>query len=152
MARAHGTLVALTAGDAGLAVRKREELWGALHTGVDLLFTNRWSGAEHTRQACTLLSVVSATPEHMPERMFSVRCVLMFKVLVRASHFKVEQVVLLSHQVGGLSPGGLRVQRAAGGSGARAPRRHGGRHRWRRRLLHLSPGQPAGVATLLLPA
>lgn len=42
VARAHGTLVALTAGDAGLAVRKREELWGALHTGVDLLFTNRW--------------------------------------------------------------------------------------------------------------
>ena len=43
VARAHGTLVALTAGDAGLVARKREELWGALHAGVDLLFTNRWA-------------------------------------------------------------------------------------------------------------
>ena len=41
VARAHGTLVALTAGDAGLVARKRDDLWAALRSGVDLLFTNQ---------------------------------------------------------------------------------------------------------------
>jgi len=41
VAHAHGTLVALTAGDPGLIARKRDDLWGALHAGVDILFTNK---------------------------------------------------------------------------------------------------------------
>jgi hypothetical protein len=68
VARAHGTLVALTAGDAGLAVRKREELWGALHTGVDLLFTNRWTRCCASMPGLTLLSmcVNNATTRVLP--------------------------------------------------------------------------------------
>lgn len=46
VAHAHGTLVALTAGDVGLVRRQRDELWGALHSGVDLLFANRSEAAE----------------------------------------------------------------------------------------------------------
>ena len=73
MARAHGTLVALTAGDAGLAVRKREELWGALHTGVDLLFTNRWTSAVLTlcshSWSAPCKAVVSNAPQVSPAQM-----------------------------------------------------------------------------------
>ena len=36
-----GTLVVLTAGDAGLVQRKRPQLLEALRQGADLLFTNR---------------------------------------------------------------------------------------------------------------
>jgi sugar/nucleoside kinase (ribokinase family) len=65
--------VALTAGDAGLAVRKREELWGALHTGVDLLFTNRCTGAvltlcSHSWSAPCKTSVRDA-PQVSPNQM-----------------------------------------------------------------------------------
>ena len=41
VAHAHGTLVALTAGDAGCVARNRDALWSALHAGVDIIFTNR---------------------------------------------------------------------------------------------------------------
>jgi sugar/nucleoside kinase (ribokinase family) len=41
-AHAHGTLVALTAGDAGCVSRNSDALWGALNCGVDLLFTNKF--------------------------------------------------------------------------------------------------------------
>lgn len=45
VAHAHGTLVALTAGDPGCVSRNRDALWGALHSGVDLLFTNKSEAA-----------------------------------------------------------------------------------------------------------
>lgn len=41
VAHAHGTLIALTAGDAGCVARNRDALWSALHAGVDIIFTNR---------------------------------------------------------------------------------------------------------------
>ena len=41
VAHANGTLVAMTAGDAGCVMRNRDELWSALHSGVDILFTNK---------------------------------------------------------------------------------------------------------------
>jgi sugar/nucleoside kinase (ribokinase family) len=64
VARAHGTLVALTAGDAGLAVRKREELWGALHTGVDLLFTNRSEASALVGSECSAQQAALALGPH----------------------------------------------------------------------------------------
>ena len=42
-ARRGGAAVALTAGDAGLVQRHREDLWAALEAGADLLFCNRWA-------------------------------------------------------------------------------------------------------------
>lgn len=39
-ARAAGTAVAMTAGDAGVVRRHHAEMWGAIESGVDLLFTN----------------------------------------------------------------------------------------------------------------
>lgn len=42
-ARQGGAAVALTAGDAGLVQRHREDLWAALEAGADLLFCNRWA-------------------------------------------------------------------------------------------------------------
>ena len=41
LARAAGCKIALTAGDVGLVARHRAELWDALSSGVDFLFTNR---------------------------------------------------------------------------------------------------------------
>jgi sugar/nucleoside kinase (ribokinase family) len=41
IAQRAGTLVVLTAGDAGCVQRNRDALWGALRQGADVLFTNK---------------------------------------------------------------------------------------------------------------
>ena len=41
VAHSAGTMVALTAGDANVVGRHREDIWRALNGGVDLLFANR---------------------------------------------------------------------------------------------------------------
>lgn len=64
VAHAHGTLVALTAGDAGLAARKRDDLWGALHAGVDLLFTNRSEAAALLGRDCSAREAALALGPH----------------------------------------------------------------------------------------
>ena len=58
-ARRGGAAVALTAGDAGLVQRHREELWAALEAGADLLFCNRWAALplpSHAGQCMRLVS------------------------------------------------------------------------------------------------
>ncbi|GAB4822062.1 hypothetical protein N2152v2_009108 [Parachlorella kessleri] len=40
-AQKHGTIVAMTAGDAGVVERHHSEMWQAIDRGIDLLFTNR---------------------------------------------------------------------------------------------------------------
>ena len=55
-ARRGGAAVALTAGDAGLVHRHREDLWAALEAGADLLFCNRWAALPwpgHAGAPCT---------------------------------------------------------------------------------------------------
>lgn len=54
-AKASGTMVAMTAGDAAVVQRHRGELWQALRQGVDLFFMNR--RARCPRTACSLSGV-----------------------------------------------------------------------------------------------
>lgn len=168
VAHANGTLVALTAGDAGLAARKRDDLWGALHAGVDLLFTNRWVPLHcaPARWCCpTAEACVDSLKEHprppssypiVPPKGCSaggsreLRVTWTFSTTIT----ELQQVpgccsTLAPFQVGGVGAGGKGVQRAGGGAGAGPARRHGRRHRRRRRLLHLCPRQPAGGLLLL---
>lgn len=52
-AHAHGTLVALTAGDAGCVSRNSDALWRALNSGVDLLFTNKSEASSLLGHTCS---------------------------------------------------------------------------------------------------
>ena len=45
-AQRHGTVVAMTAGDAGVVQRHGAEMWSAIDAGIDLLFTNAAEAAE----------------------------------------------------------------------------------------------------------
>jgi len=52
-AQRHGTIVAMTAGDAGVVERHGNEIWEAIDAGIDLLFTN----------ACEATALVACAPE-----------------------------------------------------------------------------------------
>lgn len=52
VAHAHGTLIALTAGDMGCVMRNRKGLWAALHAGVDIIFTNKCASSYHEGLSC----------------------------------------------------------------------------------------------------
>ena len=55
IAQRAGTLVVLTAGDAGCVQRNRAELWGALRQGADVLFTNKCGSASSEMGQCTFI-------------------------------------------------------------------------------------------------
>lgn len=46
MAHASGAVVALTAGDANVVNRHRQQIWDVLIQGVDILFANRWGTSD----------------------------------------------------------------------------------------------------------
>lgn len=41
VAKAHGTLVVMTAGDSGVVERHHRDIWRTLNQGIDMLFTNK---------------------------------------------------------------------------------------------------------------
>ncbi|KAG7669877.1 hypothetical protein Ndes2437B_g06075 [Nannochloris sp. 'desiccata'] len=68
-AQRHGTIVAMTAGDAGVVERHGSEIWEAIDSGIDLLFTN---ASEATALvACAPEGAVPAHAIDVPPSMWS---------------------------------------------------------------------------------
>jgi sugar/nucleoside kinase (ribokinase family) len=68
-AQRHGTIVAMTAGDAGVVKRHGSEIWEAIDAGIDLLFTN---ASEATALvACAPEGAVPAHASDVPPSMWS---------------------------------------------------------------------------------
>mmetsp|Transcript_18668 Transcript_18668/g.56425 ORF Transcript_18668/g.56425 Transcript_18668/m.56425 type:complete len:447 (-) Transcript_18668:375-1715(-) len=64
VAHAHGTLIALTAGDMGCVMRNRKGLWAALHAGVDIIFTNKSEAAALVGEPCDAKGAALALGPH----------------------------------------------------------------------------------------